>query len=54
MKPGTLLPSQFPEDEIHIPHNGTEWIVLSYVDAAHHFEHLADAMKHANHYALRI
>jgi hypothetical protein len=45
---GTLLPSQFPEDEIHILHNGTVWLVDSHVAAQHHFEDLAEAMQYAN------
>ena len=45
---GALLPSQFPQDEIHIQHNGTVWLVASHVDVQHHFEHLADAMQSAN------
>ena len=48
MLPGTLLPSQFPEDEIHIQHVGTKWIVSSHGDVQHRFERLADAMKYAN------
>ena len=48
MLAGTLLPSQFPEDEIHLQHNGTVWLVASHVDVQHHFEHLADAMQYAN------
>jgi hypothetical protein len=32
-----------------LQHNGAVWIVSSHIDGAHHFEHLANAMKHANH-----
>ena len=48
MLAGTLLPYQFPEDEVHIQHNGTVWLVTSHVDVQHHFEHLAEAMQYAN------
>ena len=49
MLPATLLPSQFPEDEIHIQHNGTVWLVSSHFDIQHQFETLAEAMVYANH-----
>jgi hypothetical protein len=49
MKPGMLLRPSSPKDEIHLQHDGTEWVVSSHVDAPHRFEHLAEAMKYANH-----
>ena len=45
---GALRPSQFPQDEIHIQHNGTVWLVASRVDVQHQFEHLSEAMNYAN------
>jgi hypothetical protein len=48
MKPRTLLPRDFRDDEIHVQHDGTEWIVSSHVDVQHRFEYLADSMKYAN------
>jgi hypothetical protein len=48
MKPGTLLPSGFYEDEIRIQHDGTVWIVASHLDVQHRFDYLADAMTYAN------
>ena len=45
---GTLLPSQFPADEIHLQYTGTVWLVASHVDVQHQFEHLSEAMNYAN------
>jgi hypothetical protein len=48
MRPGMSRGSEFREDEVHIHHNGTVWLV-THLEVQHQFEMLAGAMKYANH-----
>jgi hypothetical protein len=48
MRPGMSRGYEFREDEVHIHHNGTVWLV-THLEVQHQFEMLAGAMKYANH-----
>ena len=41
-------PDEFPNDEIHVRHNGTEWLV-THLEVQHQFEMLAGAIMYANY-----
>ena len=49
-----MWPDEFPNDEIHIRHNGTVWVVLSHFDVQRHFSTVYEAKEYANRIGDRL